>query len=297
MHKAIIFDLGGRRFSTMTGSPQGGFQKFVDMRTDGDPATLGDETTLATWLHDAGYLTGRVGKYLVGYPENSTYIPPGWDEWFGTYGGAPGYYNYGVNDNGRVIRFGDRPEDYSTDVLTNRVISFLDQAELNDAQPFFYKVAGYWGGLDGSIMFWVALLALFGSSAVYVNRQRHRLLIPWVVATISVVEMFFLFLMVIHNNPFETFPSSHPSDGQGLNPLLQNYYMAIHPPMLYIGFVGMTIPFAFGIAALASGQLDGFYEAGANGVALVSAILSAPEPRDSAREIISLLPAMDHNAE
>src|SRR5262245_20455440 len=60
--------------------PLGGFQKFVDFRTDGDPATLGDETTLATWLHDAGYLTGRAGKYLVGYPEDSTYIPPGWDE-------------------------------------------------------------------------------------------------------------------------------------------------------------------------------------------------------------------------
>ncbi|MBA4064906.1 MAG: hypothetical protein C0501_14565 [Isosphaera sp.] len=117
--------------------PQGGFQKFVDLRTDGDPATLGDENTLATWLQDAGYLTGRVGKYLVGYPEDSTYVPPGWDDWFGTYGGAPGYYNYGVNDNGTVIRFGDRPEDYSTDVLAARVVSFLDRAELNDDQPFF----------------------------------------------------------------------------------------------------------------------------------------------------------------
>ena len=55
------------------------------------------------------------------------------------------------------------------------------------------------------MMFWVTLLALFGSVAVYVNRERHRLLIPWVVAVIAVVEMFFLFLMVIHNNPFETF--------------------------------------------------------------------------------------------
>jgi len=121
--------------------PQGGFQKFVDMRTDGDPATLGDETTLATWLQDAGYLTGRVGKYLVGYPEDSTYVPPGWNEWFGTFGGAPGYYNYGVNDNGQIIRFGDQPEDYSTDVLTDRVISFIDQAEQNDDQPFFAMFA------------------------------------------------------------------------------------------------------------------------------------------------------------
>ncbi len=123
-------------------------------------------------------------------------------------------------------------------------------------QPLFYKLASYWGGLDGSIMFWVTLLALFGSVAVYVNRERYRILIPWVVAVIAVVEMFFLFLMVIHNNPFETFLMEQPQAGQGLSPLLQNFYMAIHPPLLYLGFVGMTIPFAFGMAALATGQLD-----------------------------------------
>jgi cytochrome c-type biogenesis protein CcmF len=126
----------------------------------------------------------------------------------------------------------------------------------NSAQPLFYKLASYWGGLDGSIMFWATLLAAFGSVAVVVNRERHRVLMPWVVATIAAVEMFFLFLMVIHNNPFETFVASAPTDGEGLNPLLQNYYMAIHPPLLYLGFTGMTIPFAFGLAALASGQLD-----------------------------------------
>jgi cytochrome c-type biogenesis protein CcmF len=124
------------------------------------------------------------------------------------------------------------------------------------AQPLFYKLTSYWGGLDGSIMFWVTLLSVFGSVAVYANRERERLLVPWVVAVIAIVEMFFLFLMVVHNNPFETFLTTPPTQGQGLNPLLQNFYMAIHPPMLYTGFVGMTIPFAFGIAALATGQLD-----------------------------------------
>src|SRR6188474_3339946 len=126
----------------------------------------------------------------------------------------------------------------------------------DSAQPLFYKLASYWGGLDGSLMFWVTLLAIFGSVAVHVNRQRHRLLVPWVVAVISVVEMFFLFLMVVHNNPFDTYLTTAPVAGAGLSPLLQNFYMAIHPPLLYLGFVGMTIPFAFGIAALASGQLD-----------------------------------------
>ncbi len=126
----------------------------------------------------------------------------------------------------------------------------------DSAQPLFYKLTSYWGGLDGSLMFWVTLLALFGSAAIYVNRVRHRLLIPWVVAVISAVQMFFLFLMVVHNNPFETHLMATPSDGTGLSPLLQNFYMVIHPPLLYLGFVGMTIPFAFGLAALISGQLD-----------------------------------------
>src|SRR5919198_3410849 len=126
----------------------------------------------------------------------------------------------------------------------------------DSVQPLFYKITSYWGGLDGSIMLWVFLLSLFGSIAVYVNRERYRELIPYVVATISVVQMFFLYLMVVHKNPFTTYLTNAPADGNGLNPLLQNYWMAIHPPSLYTGFVGMTIPYAFGMAALITGHLD-----------------------------------------
>jgi cytochrome c-type biogenesis protein CcmF len=122
--------------------------------------------------------------------------------------------------------------------------------------PLFYKITSYWGGLDGSIMFWVFLLSIFGSIAVYVNRERHRELMPYVVAVIASVQMFFLFLMIVHNNPFSTYLTENPADGQGLNPLLQNFYMVIHPPILYLGFVGLTIPFAFGMAALITGYLD-----------------------------------------
>ena len=123
-------------------------------------------------------------------------------------------------------------------------------------QPLFYKITSYWGGLDGSIMFWVFLLSVFGAIAVYVNRESHRELIPYVVAIIAGVQMFFLFLMILHKNPFETFLTEAPTDGRGLNPLLQNGYMVIHPPSLYTGFVGMTIPYAFGMAALITGYLD-----------------------------------------
>src|SRR5687767_9998406 len=91
--------------------------------------------------------------------------------------------------------------------------------------PLFYKLASYWGGLDGSIMFWVTLLSIFGSAAVWVNRERHRELIPYVVAVLSVVQSFFLLLMILHNNPFQQFITESHADGVGLSPLLQNFYM------------------------------------------------------------------------
>jgi cytochrome c-type biogenesis protein CcmF len=126
----------------------------------------------------------------------------------------------------------------------------------DSAQPLFYKITSYWGGLDGSIMFWAFLLSVFGSVAVKVNRERHRELIPYVVAVTALVQMFFLFIMVANKNPFDTYLTESPVDGRGLNPLLQNFYMAIHPPTMYLGFVGLTIPFAFGMAALITGHLD-----------------------------------------
>ncbi|MEX2273383.1 MAG: cytochrome c-type biogenesis CcmF C-terminal domain-containing protein [Vicinamibacterales bacterium] len=140
-------------------------------------------------------------------------------------------------------------------VTSNFAIKYVDRYS-DSVQPMFYKLTSYWGGLDGSIMFWVTLLASFGSVAIQVNRVRYRELIPWVVATIAAVQIFFLIVMAVHNNPFATYLGAPPPEGRGLNPLLQNFYMAIHPPLLYLGFVGMTIPFAFGIAALASGHLD-----------------------------------------
>jgi cytochrome c-type biogenesis protein CcmF len=134
-------------------------------------------------------------------------------------------------------------------------IKYVEQVS-DSVQPLFYKITAYWGGLDGSVLFWVFLLSVFGSIAIYVNRERHRELIPYVVAVIAITEMFFLFLMLVHNNPFDTFLTEAPVDGAGLNPLLQNFYMAIHPPTMYLGFTGLTIPYAFGMAALITGQLD-----------------------------------------
>jgi len=120
----------------------------------------------------------------------------------------------------------------------------------------WYKVTAFWGGLDGSLLFWVLVLGLFSTIAIVTNAKRHRDMIGYVVATILVVQVFFLSLLIFTKNPFAVSLTAAPADGQGLNPLLQNYWMVIHPPSLYIGFVAATIPFAFGIGALASGRLD-----------------------------------------
>ena len=140
-------------------------------------------------------------------------------------------------------------------VTQDYTIRYVDRYS-DSVQPLFYKLTSYWGGLDGSIMFWVFLLSVFGAIAVKTNRERQRELIPYVVAVIGAVQFFFLFVMIVHKDPFTTYLTETPVDGRGLNPLLQNPYMAIHPPSLYTGFVGMTIPFAFGMAALITGFLD-----------------------------------------
>jgi cytochrome c-type biogenesis protein CcmF len=119
-----------------------------------------------------------------------------------------------------------------------------------------YKITAFWGALDGSLLFWVMVLAGFSSIAIAANMRRHKDMIGYVVGTILVVQLFFLTLLVFDKNPFGTFVTEPPSDGEGLNPLLQNYWMVIHPPSLYVGFVAATIPFAFAIGALASGRLD-----------------------------------------
>ncbi len=119
-----------------------------------------------------------------------------------------------------------------------------------------YKITSFWGGLDGSLLFWVLVLSLFSTIAIAANSKKHRDMIGYVVATIMVVQVFFLSLLIFTKNPFSTFITAAPNEGQGLNPLLQNYWMVIHPPSLYTGFVAATIPFAFAIGALASGRLD-----------------------------------------
>jgi cytochrome c-type biogenesis protein CcmF len=119
----------------------------------------------------------------------------------------------------------------------------------------FYKFAALWGGQAGSLLFWGWLLSIYSAIVVLQNRGRNRELMPYVVSVMMGVEFFFLILMSFITNPF-TRLNFTPADGQGLNPLLQNPSMVLHPPNLYLGFVGFTVPYAFAMAALITGKLD-----------------------------------------
>ena len=125
----------------------------------------------------------------------------------------------------------------------------------NRAMPTFYLIAALWGGQEGSMLLWLWILTMYSSIVVWQNRQRNRELIPYVIPTLMLTAGLFLTMLVFAEDPFKQLPRT-PLDGQGLNPLLQHPLMVIHPPHLYLGFVGYAIPFAFGMGALASGRLD-----------------------------------------
>ena len=135
--------------------------------------------------------------------------------------------------------------------------------------PFVYKVSAFWGGQAGSMLFWCLILAGYSALATWSNRRRVRELMPWVTGTSALVLLFFIATTAIASNPFERLDWV-PADGRGLNPQLQNPAMAIHPPMLYLGYVATAVPFAFAIAALVARRLDAEWLGAVRRWALVS---------------------------
>ena len=121
--------------------------------------------------------------------------------------------------------------------------------------PTFYTWSALYAGQKGSLLFWATVLTLFGSLAQLLTAGRHRVYLPYVAAVTAVVAAFFVCVMLFAANPFERLPYT-PVDGRGLNPQLQNPGMVFHPPMLYLGYISITIPFAFAMAALLSKRLD-----------------------------------------
>jgi cytochrome c-type biogenesis protein CcmF len=124
----------------------------------------------------------------------------------------------------------------------------------NRAMPAVYKFAAWWGGQEGSLLLWSWMLSLYSAIVVWTNRARHRRLMPWVMAVLAFTQTFFCLLNVFVEPPFQMLAVGRGvtavPDGNGLNPLLQYWLMAIHPPALYLGFVGFVVPFAFAFASL-----------------------------------------------
>ncbi len=121
--------------------------------------------------------------------------------------------------------------------------------------PPYFIVSAFWAGQKGSLLFWAVVLSLFASLAQLLTSRRYADLLPYVAGVTSSVVVFFVSVMLFGSSPFERL-SFTPADGRGLNPQLQNVGMVIHPPMLYLGYISITIPFAFAVAALLSRRLD-----------------------------------------
>jgi cytochrome c-type biogenesis protein CcmF len=120
--------------------------------------------------------------------------------------------------------------------------------------PMIYTLTAFYAGQKGSLLLWGWLLSMFAVIVILQNRKKNRELLPYVLTVLMTVTFFFTFLMIFASNPFERL-NYLPPDGKGLNPMLQNPGMIFHPPTLFLGYVGFTVPFAFAMAALITGRL------------------------------------------
>jgi len=120
--------------------------------------------------------------------------------------------------------------------------------------PLLYTLSAFWGGQEGSLLLWLLILTAYSSAVVAVNRRSAPDLVAWVVPILGGIATFFAFMLVAVSSPFAT--EAARADGLGLNPSLQNPYMLAHPPLLYLGYVGLSVPFAFGMGALLARRTD-----------------------------------------
>ncbi|MGH2771929.1 MAG: cytochrome c biogenesis protein CcsA, partial [Actinomycetota bacterium] len=125
----------------------------------------------------------------------------------------------------------------------------------SESTPVIHTFTALWAGMEGSLLFWTLLTALYAATAVWVQHRRRPELAPVATIALSGIISFFLGVLVFAADPF-ALSSPVPLDGAGLNPLLQSPFMAIHPVLLYLGMTGFAVPFAFAIASLVTGRLD-----------------------------------------
>jgi cytochrome c-type biogenesis protein CcmF len=138
--------------------------------------------------------------------------------------------------------------------LGRRDLSFVYVAQhTSRSLPLGYALSAFWGGQEGSLLLWLLVLTGYSALAVWLNR-RSRDLIAWTVPVLGGVAVFFSFMLCFVSSPFAT--AAAPAEGAGMDPALQNPYMLAHPPMLYLGYVGLTIPFAFAMGSLLARRTD-----------------------------------------
>ena len=121
--------------------------------------------------------------------------------------------------------------------------------------PLFYKVSSFWGGLEGSLLFWILVQSFYAMIVAFRYQYSNREIIPYVITTLNAIMAFLLLLLIGWSNPLDL-QGVIPLEGRGLNPLLQHPAMAIHPPALYLGFIGFSVPFAFAMGGLILGKMD-----------------------------------------
>ena len=125
----------------------------------------------------------------------------------------------------------------------------------NTALPTMFKVAAVWGAHEGSLLLWSVTLGLWTSGVAVFSKSLPNAMVSRVLAVMGVIAVGFMLFILLTSNPFDRlFPA--PFDGADLNPLLQDPALIIHPPMLYMGYVGFSVPFGFAIAAMLAGNLD-----------------------------------------
>ena len=126
----------------------------------------------------------------------------------------------------------------------------------NSALPWFYKFSAVWGAHEGSLLLWALILAGWTFAVAIFSRQLPEEMLARVLGVMGLISIGFLLFLIITSNPFERLLPQAPLDGRDLNPLLQDFGLIVHPPMLYMGYVGFSVAFAFAIAALLGGRLD-----------------------------------------
>lgn len=161
-----------------------------------------------------------------------------------------------------VIEYAFLTSDFSFSVVANHSAR---------ETPLFYKFTAMWSSQEGSLLLWAFLLSLVASVSLYFTREKLRDVVPWATAVMLGVAVFFTSLMLFGGNvnPFATL-AVVPENGVGLNPLLQHPSMIIHPPMLYVGYVSLTVPFAFAIGALVARRVDAAWIKSTRGFALIA---------------------------